>query len=75
MEPQVSRTIKIKEFFEAHPNEWIPSIQLEPHGGRCAWRTRVSEVRRQHGMTIENKVKKWTDGVQTFTFSVYRYTP
>lgn len=51
-----SNTEKIAELFKARPNVWINSRSLERPGGRNAWRTRVSDCRREFGMWIENRV-------------------
>jgi hypothetical protein len=60
--------------FKAHPGEWINASELETIGGRYAWRTRVSEARRQLGMTIENHQERtaMSDG-GVFVRSLYRY--
>lgn len=55
LERRKSYTDKLEAFFRAHPNEWINAVDLEPIGGRQAWRTRVSECRKR-GMRIDNHV-------------------
>ncbi len=69
-------TLRVAEHFKAHPFEWLDARGLEVVGGRQAWRTRISDARRQFGMVIENKVTRMTahDGT-TFTISKYRYCP
>lgn len=57
--------------FRAHPNRWISAYELMELGGRMAWRTRVSEVRRM-GLAIENRVERDSAGVAQ---SFYRYVP
>lgn len=57
--------------FKAHPNEWVSAYTLMEIGGRMAWRTRVSDVRRM-GLTIENQVQRDAKGVAQ---SFYRYVP
>lgn len=44
----------LAEFFRARPREWVDARELEDVAGRCAWRTRCSELRTKLGMTIEN---------------------
>ena len=48
---------QVKAYFLAHPGEWISADALYRIGGHQAWRTRVSEVRRLDGLTIENQVR------------------
>lgn len=60
---------KLEQFFRARPNTWIDGRQLETVAGAYAWRSRVSDLRRQRGMTIENRQRK----VAEFTISEYRY--
>ena len=57
--------------FRAHPNQWVSAYTLMEIGGRMAWRTRVSDVRRM-GLTIENQVQRDGAGVAQ---SFYRYRP
>jgi hypothetical protein len=57
--------------FRAHPNQWVSAYTLMEVGGRMAWRTRVSDVRRM-GLTIENQVQRDGAGVAQ---SFYRYVP
>lgn len=57
--------------FRAHPNQWVSAYTLMEVGGRMAWRTRVSDVRRM-GLHIENRVERDAAGVAQ---SFYRYVP
>lgn len=57
--------------FRAHPNQWVSAYTLMEIGGRMAWRTRVSDVRRM-GLVIENQVQRDAKGVAQ---SFYRYVP
>ena len=46
--------------FQNHPGEWIPHRELARVGGFCAWRTRVSELRRPpYSMDIENRIRRF----------------
>jgi hypothetical protein len=56
--------------------EWIDSTELAQVGGRCAWRSRVSECRTLLGMDIRNRVRtvRAADG-STFRVSEYSYKP
>lgn len=67
-------TAAVVAFFKARPGVWVPATALETVGGRQAWRTRVSDARRLHGMTIENRTRRITrtDG-ETWRLSEYRY--
>ena len=56
-ERRISNTEKVAEFFRAHVGKWIQAYELEPYGGRQAWRTRVSDCRKKLGMHIENRVR------------------
>ena len=48
---------KVRAYFMAHPDEWVSADDLARIGGRYAWRTRVSDVRRLDGLTIVNRVR------------------
>lgn len=49
---------RLAAYFKSRPNVWIDGRQLAEVGGYAAFRTRVSNLRRQRGMTIENR---WHD--------------
>ncbi len=72
----MSMNARLEAFLKAHPNEWLPATAFEPIAGRQAWRTRLSEVRRTRGMTIENRTR-WIDigGGLGYTLSEYRFVP
>ena len=67
---------RVVELFFDRPNEWVDARDLMVAGGICAWRTRVSDARKQYGLTIENRTQRVTleDG-RTITRSLYRYVP
>lgn len=56
-----SNVEKLREFFLQHQGIWIDAVELEPLGGRQAWRTRVSDLRKaleKEGLgTIENRIQ------------------
>ncbi len=58
-------------YFKAHPCEWIEAFELEKIGGQYAWRTRVSEARKQLGMYIQNRQDRGHRTVRSY----YRYLP
>lgn len=66
----------IATYFRARPNVWLAAAHFEAIGGRCAWRTRISDCRRELGMVIENRQRrvKRPDG-STWTLSEYKYVP
>ncbi len=56
-----NRAERIIAFLESRYPGWVPAIELEPIGGRCAWRTAVSEARaivKERGDDIENRVRR-----------------
>lgn len=63
---------RVAALFKAKPGQWIPWHELAAVGGHLAWRTRVSDARRELGMQIDNKVERRPDGVKV---SLYRYSP
>ena len=55
----------IAAHFQAHPSQKISAYTLMQIGGALAFRTRVSECRRQLNMDIRNEVKRDRNGVAT----------
>ena len=73
---RLSLTARVRAYFLARPLTYIPSTDLARVGGRDAWRTRVSECRRQHGMTIENRCRRIVpEHREPYTISEYRWLP
>jgi len=68
-------TERVRDTFLARPGEWIDGLELERIGGRYAWRSRISDVRRYYGLTIENRVQtvRGEDGT-VYRRSEYRYS-
>ena len=62
---------KVAALFESRPGEWIDGRVVAEIAGLYGWRTRISEVRRQYGMNIENRQFKRG----RYTVSEYRYLP
>jgi hypothetical protein len=62
----------VAAYFHARPHHWIDGMEIASVGGCYAFRTRISEVRRDLGMTITNRQRKRPDGS---TLSEYRYEP
>jgi hypothetical protein len=64
-------TSRVRALFLSRPNEWVDGRELATVGGYAAWRTRLSECRREYGMTIENQQIRHPE----YTVSRYKYTP
>lgn len=68
---------KLRAHFEAHPLVWLNASDLEAYGGRQAWRTRLSELRKtlekDNLGTIENRLTH--DALGHVVASAYRYLP
>ncbi len=69
----MSTTIALRDVlaahFKQHEGEWVDGRVLMQLAGAYAWRTRVSDCRRQLGMTIDNRILR--NG--KFKTSEYRY--
>ena len=63
-------TDAVASYLKARPNQWVSADDLAAVGGRWAWRTRVSQARREYGMQIDNVVKTRPNGSKE---SLYRY--
>jgi hypothetical protein len=63
---------RVAAYFKARPGQWIEWHELAAIGGAMAWRSRVSDARRQLHMQIDNKVHKLPDGTKV---SAYMYRP
>lgn len=66
---------RVAGYFRRYPNTWISAQDLEGVGGRQAWRTRVSDVRRCYSMNIENRVRMVREDGRVYKRSEYRYVP
>ena len=64
----------VAAYFKAHPGEWIDGLELARIGGAYAWRTRVSECRRELGMNIPKPRLRRMPNSQR-KVSEYRYLP
>jgi hypothetical protein len=56
-----NRAERVIAFLESRYPGWVPAIELEPVGGRQAWRTAVSEARaivKGNGDDIENRLQQ-----------------
>jgi len=70
----LSQNQKLKAIFLSRPNEWISMTYLGSQIGAWAVHSRVSFLRRKHGMNIESDVQR-EEGVKTVRVSQYRYVP
>lgn len=62
---------RLEAYFRAQPHVWIDGLELAKIGGAYAWRTRLSELRRERGMAIENEQRTYG----SITRSLYKYVP
>ena len=69
---QPSLNDQLEAFLRARPYRWIDGKELAQHFGGYGWRSRISDVRRQRGLVIENRVRTVNDG---YRVSEYRYLP
>lgn len=69
-----SQTARTAEYFRKNVGAWISAPELMLVGGKCRFRTSISECRRWYGMRIVNRQRnvKLSTG-QTFRSSEYRY--
>lgn len=77
----INYTERIRAFLTARPGEWLSSDVLALVGGKCGWRTRISDARLElqaAGLgTIENKLTRPRndDGEVIAVRSWYRFVP
>jgi hypothetical protein len=69
--PADTMTGAVAAYFKQRPGQWISAIDLALVGGYLSWRSRVSDARREHHMTIENR----TQSVNGKRHSFYRWIP
>lgn len=73
---QLSRTARLAALFKAHPGPWLDGLAIQRVAGAYAWRTRISDVRREFGLEIENRQRRETSpNGETITRSEYRLRP
>lgn len=68
----MSRTELVANYLKARPRRWVDYHELASVGGFGGWRTRISNARIEHGMTIENRVRSLPGGVR---ISEYMFIP
>jgi hypothetical protein len=64
-------TDAVAAYLKQRPGQWVSALDLAHVGGYLSWRTRVSDARREHHMTIENR----TEMVSGKRHSFYRWIP
>ena len=62
---------RLEAFLRANPGVWLDGHRLAAVAGYAAFRTRVSDLRLQRGLRIENRVRRFPD----YTVTEYRYVP
>jgi len=67
-------TDRLASYFVMNRGEWIRARRLF-FAGECGWRTRVSSLRTQRGMRIENRLRYVRHGKKRMTISEYRHQP
>ena len=75
MSERLTFTDRVAELFKSMPGQWIDSETLSKAGGRCAWRTRVSDARTLYRMDIRNRVRTVETPIGSFRVSEYCYFP
>lgn len=62
---------RVASLFRSQPNVWLDGLEIAKVGGCYAYRTRISDCRRQRGMNIENRLVRRGRVVS----SQYRFVP
>jgi len=62
MANKVTKTDAVLTLLLCRANKWVDADELARVGGKYAWRTRVSNARRLHNLTIENRLTRRADG-------------
>lgn len=64
----------VASYFKSRPGVWVDGRELATVGGAYAWRSRISDCRRELGMEIQNRQRRiqTADGSR-ITVSEYRY--
>lgn len=51
-------TLRVARYFKSKRFQWVRAEAVMKIGGNCAWRTRISNARRQYGLPIQNRVRQ-----------------
>jgi hypothetical protein len=46
---------RLADYFAQRPGQWVDGRLLATVAGNYAWRSRVSDLRTRHGLTVENR--------------------
>ena len=67
---------QLEALLKARPGQYVSALTIAKLAGLLSSRTRLSELRRWRGMTIENKlVKRRKVNGKPVTLSFYRWVP
>ncbi len=61
-------TGRVAHLFRSRPDTWIDGLEIAKVAGQYAWRSRISDARREFGLRIVNRQRK----VGRVTVSEYR---
>jgi len=61
-------TGRVAHLFRSRPDTWIDGLEIAQIAGHYAWRSRISDARREFGLKIVNRQRK----VGRVTISEYR---
>jgi hypothetical protein len=67
----VSYTERVAKLFLSRPTVWIDGLEIARIAGAYAWRSRISDARREFGLNIVNRQRR----IGSRVFSEYRYVP
>jgi len=65
-------TDRVEDLLTTNAGQWVNARDIASVGGFAGWRTRVSDLRRQRGWTIENRWRTFTDHGRRYRVSEYR---
>jgi hypothetical protein len=71
----VTRTAALAAYFRERPGRWLDGREISVIAGFYAFRSRISDVRKQYGLTIENRQRRCVGANGRYTVSEYRYNP
>lgn len=51
-------TQRVAQLFTSQPGVWIDGLEIAKCAGAYAWRSRISDARREFGLIIENRQRR-----------------
>ena len=51
-------TGRVGTLLMAHRNQWVDGLEIAKVGGAYAWRSRLSDLRKFYGWTVENRQRR-----------------